>query len=117
MAETVPGRLWAYKIAAPGQVTAERRLLQGIAGFYMYDSLAVDAAGNVCVATLINGGISILVPDRCATRFIPFPIRSRRTSASAGPDLRTAYITASSVGDLLAMEWEGPGLPLNFLNR
>ena len=68
VAETVPGRLWAYKITAPGKV-GERRLLQGITGFYMYDSLAVDAAGNVCVATLINGGISILSPSRRRAAF------------------------------------------------
>jgi gluconolactonase len=34
-----------------------------------------------------------------------------------GPDLRTAYITLSSVGKLVAMDWPRPGLPLNYLNR
>ena len=33
-----------------------------------------------------------------------------------GPDLKTAYITLSSTGKLVATEWPRPGLPLNFLN-
>jgi gluconolactonase len=31
--------------------------------------------------------------------------------------LKTAYITLSGKGELVAMEWQRPGLPLNFLNR
>ena len=83
----------------------------------MYDSLAVDAAGNVCVATLINGGISILSPAGAprSIRTVPDPLTTN--ICFGGSDLRTAYITASSVGDLLALDWEAPGLPLNFLNR
>jgi gluconolactonase len=34
-----------------------------------------------------------------------------------GPDLRTAYVTLSSIGQLVALPWSRPGLPLNFLNR
>ena len=116
VAETMPGRLWAYKITAPGQV-GERRLLEGISGFYMYDSLAVDAAGNVCVATLINGGISILSPGGFEPRFVPVHDLLTTNICFGGADLKTAYITASSLGELLVMNWENPGFPLNFLNR
>jgi gluconolactonase len=117
VAETVPGRLWAYKLDGPGQVSSERRLLPGIAGFYMYDSLAVDGAGNVCVATLINGGISIVSPAGEPARFVAVPDRLTTNISFGGADLRTAFVTASSVGHLLATVWEVPGLPLNFLNR
>jgi gluconolactonase len=34
-----------------------------------------------------------------------------------GPDLTTAYITASGTGRLLAHEWHCPGLPPEHLNR
>jgi gluconolactonase len=117
VAETVPGRLWAYPITAPGVVGRERRLLPGIDGFYMYDSLAVDAAGNVCVATLINGGISILSPTGGAPRFVPLQDPLTTNICFGGVDQTTAFITASSTGELLAYDWEGPGLPLNFLNH
>jgi len=117
VAETVPGRLWAYPLTAPGVVGRERRLLPGINGFYMYDSLAVDAAGNVCVATLINGGISIVSTTGGAPRFVPVPDPLTTNICFGGIDQKTAFITASSVGELLVCDWESPGLPLNFLNR
>jgi len=31
-----------------------------------------------------------------------------------GPDLRTAYVTLSGSGRLVAFEWERPGLRLNY---
>ena len=34
-----------------------------------------------------------------------------------GPELRTAYITLSSTGRLVAMQWPRPGLPLHWLNK
>jgi gluconolactonase len=34
-----------------------------------------------------------------------------------GGELKTAYITASGTGKLLATEWNTRGLPLNFLNK
>src|SRR4029450_13805173 len=48
---------------APGEAT----LLAGLPGFQLLDSLAVDADGNVCVATLVNGGVTVL-SDRKSTR-------------------------------------------------
>jgi gluconolactonase len=34
-----------------------------------------------------------------------------------GPDMKTAWITLSSTGQLVAMDWPVPGLKLNFLNK
>jgi gluconolactonase len=117
VAETMTARVWAYPIKSPGKVGTERRLLQGIQGFYLYDSLAVDAAGNVCVATLINGGISVLSPTGAAPRFISLADPLTTNICFGGPGLKTAFVTLSSVGELVAFDWDGPGLPLNFLNR
>ena len=36
--------------------------LAGLSGMQRLDSLAVDGAGNVCVATLLNGGITVISP-------------------------------------------------------
>jgi sugar lactone lactonase YvrE len=33
-----------------------------------------------------------------------------------GPELRTAYITLSNSGRLVALDWPRPGLALNYLN-
>ena len=37
--------------------------------------------------------------------------------AFGGPELKTAYITLSGKGELIAMDWPRGGLPLNFLNK
>jgi len=48
---------------------------------------------------------------------IPLPDRYVTNLCFGGPELRTAYVTLSQSGRLIAMEWPQPGLPLNFLQR
>lgn len=117
-AETLTGRLWAYDIEAPGRVVAESgRLVAGLPGYQLFDSLAVDAHGNVCVATIINGGITSISPDGSRIEHFPTDDPVTTNICFGGEDLRTAYITLSSSGRLVATEWPRPGLALNFLNR
>jgi gluconolactonase len=114
VAETTTGRLWAYPVTAPGEVSRERRLLPGIAGYYLYDSLAVDSAGNVCVATLIHGGISVLSPRGDAPRFIELPDLLTTNICFGGEGGRTAFVTLSSIGELVSLPWPVAGHTLNF---
>ena len=123
VAETWTGRVWAFDIEAPGRVRKQPwpspsggRLVAGVGGFNNFDSLAVDAAGNVCVATLFNPGITSIAPSG-AFRHVPIPGDPYCTNVCfGGPGLRTAYVTLSMTGRLVAMEWEGPGAKLNYLN-
>ena len=124
VAETVTGRLLAFNLSAPGVIDragAQRadggRQLRGIDGYYLYDSLAVDAAGCICVATLLQGGISIVRPDCSGAELVPLPDILTTNICFGGADLRTAYVTQSSVGKLLKMAWPTAGLPLMYLNR
>lgn len=123
VAETPTGRLWAFPLAAPGQLRRERadrpdggRLVLGRQGYFLFDSLAVDASGDVCIATLIDGGITILSPSGAAPRFVPMPDRLTTNICFGGEDLRTAYITLSSTGQLVSMTWPTAGTPLHWLN-
>ncbi len=118
VAETPTGRLWAYKIDSPGKIDQSQRpkMLAQIPDYHMFDSLAVDAVGNVCVATLITGGITIHSPDAKSARFVPMPDILTTNICFGGDDLKTAYITLSATGRLVSCEWESAGLPLNFLN-
>lgn len=121
VAETEGGRLWAFDIAEPG-VIARRpfpspnggRFLFNETGYYRFDSLAVDAAGNVCVATLISGAIVVVAPDGRLVRRVKTPDIYTTNICFGGPDMKTAYITLSGVGQLIALPWEEPGLKLNF---
>jgi len=120
VAETYTCRLMEFPITAPGEIAPlmdSDALVAGFANYQFFDSLAVDAEGNVCVATIMNGGITIVPPDGRNSRHVATDDPMTTNICFGGPDLRTAYITCSSSGRLLACEWERPGLPLNFLNR
>jgi gluconolactonase len=120
VAETPTGRVWAYDLAGPGQLAKAnnaKRLLTGRDGHFMFDSLAIDANGDVCVATLLDGGITTLSDNGVAPKFVAMPDRITTNICFGGKGLKTAYITLSSTGQLVAMDWPVGGLPLNFLNR
>jgi len=116
VAETPTGRLWAYAIASPGALDGNvpRRMLAQRPDFHMFDSLAVDASGNVCVATLITGGITSHSPDGSTAEFFAMPDVLTTNIAFGGEGLQTAYITLSSTGKLIKATWPTPGLRLNF---
>jgi gluconolactonase len=119
VAETPTGHLWAYALSAPGVIdnSKPRRLLNGRSGYFMFDSLAVDGNGDVCVATLIDGGITTLSVSGGPPMFEPMPDRITTNICFGGAGLKTAFITLSSTGQLVSMEWPAGGLPLNFLNK
>lgn len=123
VAETWTGRVWAFDIEAPGKVKRQPwpspsggRLVAGVGGFNNFDSLAVDAAGNVCVATLFNPGITSIAPSG-SFKHVPIPGDPYCTNVCfGGPGLKTAFVTLSMTGKLVALDWEGPGAKLNYLN-
>ena len=126
VAETETARLIAFDLEAPGVIAGSGgrtvrghrgRCLHGAPGLQFFDSLAVDADGRICVATIHNGGITVIPPDGGAAEHVPMPDPVTTNIAFGGPDLRTACITLSMSGRLVSTEWDRPGLPLNFLNR
>jgi gluconolactonase len=76
--------------------------------------LAVDALGNICVATLITGHITVIAPDGAIIRQVKMPDVFPTNICFGGPELRTAFITLSGVGQLVSMDWPEPGLRLNY---
>jgi gluconolactonase len=125
VAESWSGRVWSYEIAGPGEIRRafgpvpwERgHLLIGLGGYSVLDSLAMDSAGNVCVADIPYGGITVISPQGKIVEQYAMPDIFVTNICFGGPDLRTAYITLSSSGELIAMDWPRPGLPLHWLNR
>ncbi|MBI1182280.1 MAG: SMP-30/gluconolactonase/LRE family protein [Alphaproteobacteria bacterium] len=121
-AETTTARLWAIDLDAPGvpkkQPDGQRqRLVYGLPGYQLLDSMALDEAGNVCVGTLINGGITSFAPDGSGVEFFPFDDILATNICFGGEGLRTAYVTLSTTGRLVKCEWPRAGQPLNFLNK
>ena len=123
VAETQTGRVWAFDVEAPGKVRKlpfpspnGGTLLAGLPGFQLFDSLAVDSQGNVCVATLFNGGITVISPDGSQVRHVPMPDTYTTNVCFGGPGLSTAYVTLSMTGRLVAIDWPCAGAKLNYLN-
>jgi len=119
VAETETARLWAWDVLAPGVLGKAPfpsphggRLMAGLGGFQRFDSLAVDGAGNVCVATLVNGSVSVIASGGGLVEQIPMPDMFCTNICFGGPDLRTAYLTLSGTGQLVSMTWPRPGLRL-----
>ena len=125
IAETPTARLWAYEISEPGMLKPRDVIYRGERGKPIAvsaatrcsNSLAVEANGNICVATLVSGCISVIAPDGTLVEQVPTGDRVTTNIAFGGPELKTAYITLSGKGELIAMDWARPGLALNFLNK
>jgi gluconolactonase len=91
-------------------------LLYSASDFQLFDSLAVEAGGNVCVATLISGGSTIISPDGAVVECVKVPGGDPAITniAFGADDVKTAYICSSARGRLYATEWARPGLRLNY---
>ena len=122
VADTETSRIFAWDIVAPGQVKHEPfpapyggRCVCGLPGFQRFDSLALEANGNICVATLVTGYITVILPSGQVVRQVKMPDVYPTNICFGGPGLRTAYISLSATGQLGVMEWPEPGLKLNFM--
>jgi gluconolactonase len=123
-AETTTGRVFRRSISEPGVVVPPAPLdlsviVTGLPGYQLLDSLAVDGEGNVCVATLINGGISVIDPaDGSVTHVATDDLMTTNIcfgDRDGSGEYRDAYITCSATGRLLHTRWPHRGLRLNHL--
>ncbi len=117
--ETETSRLWSFPIVGRGELGHEAwpspnggRLVHGLPGFQRFDSLAVEEGGNICVATLVRGGISVFSPAGELVEFHEAPEGYCTNICFGGADRRTAFITLSGYGQLFAARWPRAGLPL-----
>lgn len=118
LADTQLGRLWSFDVASPGQLTppigfAPGNVVVNMPGYQLFDSLAVEADGRVCVATIINGGVTAIQPSGDYQHY-PFPDLIVTNICFGGPDMLTAWVTCSATGKLFKAKWPRPGLKLNF---
>ena len=120
VAETRTSRVWAFEITGPGQIAAPAdrwtpaKVLGPLPGYQLLDSLAVEADGRVCVATIVNGGVTIFPPDGGTPEHVAFPDRMTTNICFGGTDMRDAWVTCSGTGKLYKCRWPRPGLKLNF---
>jgi gluconolactonase len=76
---------------------------------------AAQANGDVCVATLLNGGVTVFAPSGGFSHVaLPDPLVTNL--CFAGQDRQEAIICLSGTGQLIKMRWPNPGLALNFVS-
>lgn len=119
VAETHTGRVKAWTITAPGVAETANplggpggELLWGFEGNQLLDSLAVDADGNVVVATLVAGALSVISPDGQLLEQWMMPDPMVTNVCFGGDGLRTAYATCSATGKLVTFDYPRGGLRL-----
>ena len=123
--ETPTARCWSFTLSGPGQIESANgtyrgekgRVVVGLGGYQMFDSLAVDGEGHVAAATLITGAVSDIWPDGSRVDQYTLPDMMVTNVCFGGRDLRTAFATLSMGGTLVSFEWPRPGHPLHYLNR
>ncbi len=112
-AETLTGRLYRRAVVGRGELepAAEHdpsKLLCWLPGLQMFDSLAVDSRGNVCVATLFSSCITVVAPDGSWVRQLTLPPKFRDpmvTNLCFSGDGTTAHVTLSETGRLVRCSW------------
>jgi gluconolactonase len=111
VAETFTGRLWAWDLAAPGELASPAGECV-VATPSSFDSLAIEADGRIAIGG-IREGIVVVTPDGSEIDVYPIPDDITTNIAFGGADMRRAVITLSRSGRVVETTWPRPGHRLN----
>jgi gluconolactonase len=122
MSDCMVGRLYAFALTGPGVMAPQTALSAGavgrvvatLPGYQWLDSMAVEANGNVCVATLFNSGITTFNPKSGKYTHVGFNDPITTNLCFGGKDMRDIWVTCASTGRLYRMRWPRPGLKLAY---
>jgi len=111
--ETFTARLFSSRISSPGLLDQDQTMddcfVYGSNGPEWFDGLAVDNAGNICVATMRSGCITVVAPDHKSACVVELPAAMwdpfTTNLCFAGPNLSQVFITLSRSGTVLAAPW------------
>ena len=119
-AETYTCQLMKFNVTAPGKVDGSAGPggpgipLYRPAGYKFFDSLGMEAGGNICVATIGESGISVISPTGELVEFVATDDIFTTNICFGGPDMMDAWITLSGTGRLVKTRWARPGLRLAY---
>jgi gluconolactonase len=126
VAETYTCKLWAFSIKGPGEIEkmpptagglrvgGGGRFVYSPTGLRYFDSMAVEANGNVCAAMCGAGGIAVISPAGELVDVFETDDAYTTNICFGGADMKTAWITLSGSGRLVQAQWPRPGLKLNY---
>ena len=120
--ETFACRLYGRRLTGPGELdpnqTLDEAFLYGSSALEWLDGLAVDSFGNICIATLRSGCITVVSPDGAEVFYIVPPENLwdplMTNICFGGPDLTDVYVTMARDGTVVRCRWPRPGAPTAF---
>jgi gluconolactonase len=104
VAETYTGRLLGWDVAQPGELAGDPEVV--VATPEVFDSLAFEADGSVVIGAM--RGLCVVRPDR-TWHVVELPDFMSTNVCFGGTGERTAYVTLSARGRLVAIDWPRPG--------
>lgn len=124
VSETYTARVWWWDVVAPGEISGGLTIAGSGGGNFLHaspdfrylDSLGVEESGNICVASLATPGICVISPEGELVEFVAIDTDGDPGITNicwGGRDMRTAFITASSTGKVITLDWPRPSLVLN----
>jgi gluconolactonase len=105
-------------LAAPGRLATDAG---GKPAFHLFatiadgefDSMAGEADGGLVAGIVYPGRLGAFRPDGRLDVMMPFPPENAVTNIGfGGPGLRTAFVSLTQTGRLVALDWPRPGLEL-----
>ncbi len=112
VAESFTGRLLSWEVTGPGVLASPMAtVVEATKGHF--DSLAVEADGDVVVAA-IGEGLCVVAADGSGHEYVPMPDRFTTNVAFGGEGNTTAFVTLSGSGRLIAVDWPRAGLELAY---
>jgi gluconolactonase len=112
VAETYTGRVLAWDVLAPGRVRHRAPMVLA-ATTGSLDSMTLEENGRLLVAALADG-LCAIEEDGSIHHYTPIPDAMTTNLCFGGPDRRTAFVTCSGAGRLVALEWPRAGIELAF---
>jgi gluconolactonase len=124
VAETSTGRLWSFEVLGPGKLAklswhsaTGGQPVYTLTGTRRPDSIAVEANGNICIATLRTGAVTVVSPQGEVVEIVSYADPMVTNICFGGEDMCSAFVTLSGTGKLARTEWARPGLQLAFSDR
>lgn len=111
VADTFQARVYRFDARPEPQ---EPQYVATMPGPVALDSLAMSAAGNVCVAVVLGNGVATVTPAGKVSVRNLVEDDMLTNIAFGGDDMRDAWLTLSKSGQLARVRWYEPGLKLAF---
>ncbi len=112
--ESMTGQMHGFRIDGPGVLAPEPKSNGSIGRRSIPDGFCFDSAGRMIIAGHQTDSLFVLDGADGRPRFVvDLPETGPTNCCFGGDDRRTLYVTSSDQGNLLAIDWDVPGMVLH----